>query len=319
MICFIALFVFGILAIFSATYRPIAKEAFDCVFRRITFRKCETGLNTKLKSQITGSFMRISPGFSRFVYRYFEVISWFFTILLIASLVYSAIGMYNYAIYGNCSGPQGGFCIFDPVGSLEAQQCSAIEAKPDGKIIKPLIYANDPSLGNPNAQVTLIEIGCFQCPYTKKEQPIIKQLLSQYNGSIYYVYRDLPLEKLHPGAERTAEAALCANDQGKYFEYTDLLFGNQDKTDAQSLKGFAVQLGLNAAQFNQCIDNRTYQTKVWQDTQDMQRGGIYGTPTFFVNNISMVGPRTEREFTKLIDRELGKKTFWDYVFFWVKK
>lgn len=318
MICFIALFVFAVLGIFSVRYRIIAKEAFSCVFRRITLRKCETDLNTRLKSQIIGSFMKISPKFARFVYRYFEVISWFFTILLIASLIYSAIGVYNYAVYGNCSGPQGGFCIFDPIGSLEAQQCSSIEPNHNGKIIKPLIYDDDPWIGNKSASVTIIEIGCFQCPYTKKVQPTIKNILSKYEGKINFVYRDLPLAT-HPGANQTAEAALCANDQGKYFEYADLLFANQDKTDIESLKAFAEEIGLNASQFNKCIDNKTYATKVWRDTADMQRGGIYGTPTFFVNNVSMVGPRTEREFTKLIERELGKKTIWDYIFFWVKK
>lgn len=112
MICLIALFVFGVLSIFSVSHRAIAKEAFDCVFRRITFRPCTTGLDKRLKSQITGRLMRKSPRTAGKVYKNFELISWFFTILLITSLFFSGRGIYYLVRYGNCNGPQGGVCIF---------------------------------------------------------------------------------------------------------------------------------------------------------------------------------------------------------------
>lgn len=112
MICLIALFVFGVLSIFSVRYRAITKEAFDCVFRRVTFRPCTTGLDKRLKSQITGTLMRRSPRVAGAVYKNFEVISWFFTILMIVSIFFSARGLYYLAVYGNCNGPQGGICIF---------------------------------------------------------------------------------------------------------------------------------------------------------------------------------------------------------------
>lgn len=112
MICLIALFVFGVLSIFSVSRRTIAKEAFDCVFRRITLRPCTTGLDKRLKSQITGRLMRRSPRVAGRVYKHFELISWFFTILLITSLLFSGRGIYYLVRYGNCNGPQGGICIF---------------------------------------------------------------------------------------------------------------------------------------------------------------------------------------------------------------
>ena len=112
MICIIALVVFGILGIFSVRYRTIAKEAFDCVFRRMTFRPCTSGLDTRLKSQITGRLMKRSPRIAGQVYKHFELISWFFTILMIASLILSAQGIYFLVRYGNCNGQQGGICIF---------------------------------------------------------------------------------------------------------------------------------------------------------------------------------------------------------------
>jgi len=104
MICLIALVVFGILGIFSATYRKIAKEAFDCVFRRLTIRKCTSGLDKRLKSQLIGKLMKRNPKVARFTYKNFELISWFFTIILIISLIYTGLGIYNFAMYGNCNG-----------------------------------------------------------------------------------------------------------------------------------------------------------------------------------------------------------------------
>lgn len=112
MICLIALFVFGVLSIFSVRYRNIAKEAFDCVFRRVTFRPCTSGLDKRLKSKITGKLMKRSPRAAGQVYKHFELISWFFTVLMIVSLLLSARGVYYLARYGNCNGPEGGICIF---------------------------------------------------------------------------------------------------------------------------------------------------------------------------------------------------------------
>lgn len=117
-ICFIALIVFGILAIFSAKYRVIAKEAFECVFKRITLRKCTTGVDKRLKAQITGNLMRKNMRIGGFIYRHFEAISWFFTILLLASIFFSARGLYNYAVYGTCGD---GFCIYSALGNIGSE------------------------------------------------------------------------------------------------------------------------------------------------------------------------------------------------------
>jgi hypothetical protein len=115
MICVIAMVVFGILGIFSVKYRAIAKESVDCVFRRITFRPCNSDLNERLKSRITGKLLKRSPKAARFTYKHFEVISWIFLILMIGSFVYSAIGVYNLVVYDNCNGPNSNeACVFNP-------------------------------------------------------------------------------------------------------------------------------------------------------------------------------------------------------------
>ncbi len=128
MICIIALVVFSVLAIFSASYRPLAGEAFDCVFRKVTFRKCRTNLDQRLKSQITGKLLTKSPLLARFVYKRFELLSGIFVILFIVSLAYSAYGGYNYARYGHCDGINAeGFCVYDALDGEEPVNAPCIE------------------------------------------------------------------------------------------------------------------------------------------------------------------------------------------------
>ncbi len=125
MICFIALFVFAILAIFSARYRPFARDAFDCVFRRMTLRKCTTGFDKKMKMRISTKLVQKNPKFGRLVNKHFELISWALTIAMVLSFVYSAIGIYNWWAFGNCNGPNSSAaCIFnDLTGKKEPIGC----------------------------------------------------------------------------------------------------------------------------------------------------------------------------------------------------
>ncbi len=119
MICFIALIVFALLGVFSAKYKDYAKEAFDCVFRRITLRKCETSFDKKMKMKLTGKIMKRNPKIGGIVFKHFEVISWIFTLIMILSLVYSAIGIYNFVVYDNCEGPDAiEPCVYNEIGEL---------------------------------------------------------------------------------------------------------------------------------------------------------------------------------------------------------
>lgn len=112
MICIIALLIFGILGVFSAKYRTLAKESFRCVFLRLSFKPCETQLDQKIKSKLTSKLLTRSPRVARFVYKRFEILSWIFTILLFGSMIYSAYGLYNLFVYGTCD-PSGGNCPFE--------------------------------------------------------------------------------------------------------------------------------------------------------------------------------------------------------------
>ncbi len=308
MICLIALVVFGMLGIFSAKYRAIAKEAFDCVFRRMTLRKCTSGLDSRLRSQITGKVMRRHPRLGASIYRHFEAISWVFTIAMILSLGYSVYSVYNLYAFGNCNGPiPDAFCVFDPFigGGSQGEECT-IEGQKREITGTLAVGPDDPSIGPDTAKVTIIEAGCFACPYTKQAVPVIKQVIAHYGDKVRFVYKDFPISSSHPGAQAAAEASYCAKEQGKYWEYFDLLFENQGKTGFDDLVGFAGQAGLGRDQFAECLSARKFKSKVDADFAEAFKIGVYGTPTFFINGQVFVGPKTFDEFKRIIDAELAK-------------
>jgi hypothetical protein len=127
MICFIALIVFAIMGLFSAKYRDYAKEAFDCVFRRLTLRKCNTSFDKKMKMKLTGKIMKRNPKVGGAVFKHFELISWAFTLLTIISFAYAAMGVYNFVVYDNCEGPDAvGPCIYNELtGTHEGPSCES--------------------------------------------------------------------------------------------------------------------------------------------------------------------------------------------------
>ena len=315
MICIIALIVFSILGIFSAKYRIIAKEAFNCVFKKLTFRKCDTGLDTRLKSQIVGKFLKFSPGFGRTLYKYFEVFSWIFLIIILTTMFFIGRAGYFYALYGNCNGPNSNqFCIFDPLGTnkpvtqgTSGEICSipghtqnkTLTAPPVGEL-RDGMY-----LGNPNAKVVIIEFGCYSCHYTKLAEPTVQKIINKYDGQILYVYKDFPLSLTHASALPAAEAAHCALDQGKYWEYREYLFANQQNQLTTDLIGYASDLGLNVSQFKQCLDSKKYQSLVEDNYNEGLNSGISVTPTFFINGKPFVGAKDYKEFRKIINKELG--------------
>jgi hypothetical protein len=118
--CIVALVVFAILGIFSAKYRRWAREAFDCVGRRLTLRPCQTGFNDKVRAKVVSKLLARSPKLARFTHRHFEAISWVFTIMMFASLAYSGYSLYNLAVYGTCDPSDPGSCIFTVPASVSA-------------------------------------------------------------------------------------------------------------------------------------------------------------------------------------------------------
>jgi protein-disulfide isomerase len=142
---------------------------------------------------------------------------------------------------------------------------------------------DDPSLGPADAPVTIVEFSDFQCPYCARFQSdTLPQILSNYGDRVRFVYRDFPLVSIHQYALKAAEAADCANEQGQYWPYHDLLFKNQSALDDASLKGYAASLGLDTGVFNQCLDTDKYRSEIQKDEQDGIAAGVQGTPAFAI-------------------------------------
>ena len=156
-----------------------------------------------------------------------------------------------------------------------------------------------------NYKVTLIEYSDFQCPACAAYEPVIEQLLKDFPNELRLVYRHFPLS-IHENAESAALAAECSKEQNKFWEYHDKLFQNQQSLDIASLKKYATDLKLETKQFNDCLDNKKYQSIVQQDLQDGAAVGVSGTPTFFVNGIPMVGAQPFSSFKQVIDGELNQ-------------
>lgn len=117
-ICIVALVVFSVLGIFSAKWRKIAKEAFECVFRMITFRPCVSKLDERIKSKVTAKLMKKTPSLARFFYKNFKVLSWIFTIAFFASMIYTIYGIYNLIVFGTCTPGSSETCVLSKAPSL---------------------------------------------------------------------------------------------------------------------------------------------------------------------------------------------------------
>jgi protein-disulfide isomerase len=145
---------------------------------------------------------------------------------------------------------------------------------------------DQPTRGNPNASVTLIEFTDYQCPTCAKTQPVLEQLITEYGDRIRLVVRDFPLQ-MHADARKAAEAAEAAREQGKYWDFTAILFRNQSKLSVDMLKQYAGLIGLDRAKFDSALDTGKFADKVQRDIADGQKLGVSGTPAIFVNGRRM--------------------------------
>lgn len=165
---------------------------------------------------------------------------------------------------------------------------------------------DDPSRGNANAPVTVVEFTDFQCPACAAMQPVLEEVLKSYGEKVRFVVRDFPLP-VHANARKAAEAANAANAQGKFFEYADLLFKRQDALDVPSLKKYATEMGLARPRFDAELDSGKYAAEVKHDIDDGDIYGVNGTPTIFVNGV-VLNALSPDALRGAIDRALAKPT-----------
>ena len=324
MICFIALFVFAIMSIFSAKYRPFAKRALDCTFRKLTLRPCDTGLDTEVKAKIISAMLVKSPKAARFVNKNFEIISNIFTLIMFVSLFFALQGVWNWYAYGNCNGPNStAFCIYNaflPRNNTVFPEVTAFNA-----------YAS-PLLSGRQRSVEVIEFGCYSCPFTKEAEGLRSQIMADYVGDVDFYFRNFPLAD-HSNSNQTAIAAQCAllldpkfskpglgTSPIMFWKFHDALFANQSTiitTNASKIDDYLVSLaasqGYDRNAFTQCMQNGTAAFQVGVDFAAGLAANVRGTPTFYVRNILknpgkymvIAGPQPYSEVKKVIDAALA--------------
>ena len=160
-----------------------------------------------------------------------------------------------------------------------------------------------PMQGPSEAPVTIVEISDFQCPFCRRVQGTLGELQQKYGDQVRWSFKDLPLVSIHPDAQRAAEAARCAGDQGKFWEYRQAMFATSNINSDLHPKT-ADELGLNRDSFDECLDSQKYAEAVESDSAEAQSLGISGTPAFLINGILLSGAVPLESFIEVIDREL---------------
>jgi protein-disulfide isomerase len=162
-----------------------------------------------------------------------------------------------------------------------------------------------PAKGPGNAPVTIVEFSDFQCAYCQVMAETLKRIVNDFGNSVRVVYRQYPNQKIHPFAEKAAEASLCANEQGKFWEMHDLMFQDSDNLKVEDLKAKAVKLGLAKEAFDSCLDSNRHETRVKKDYVEAMQSGITGTPSIVINGRIFSGAWPYEEIVPIIKEELA--------------
>jgi protein-disulfide isomerase len=161
-----------------------------------------------------------------------------------------------------------------------------------------------PSRGPKEAPVTIVEFSDFECPYCGGLYPTLKQIEENYKDKIRIVYRQFPLNNIHPNAQKAAEASLCANEQGKFWQFHDAMFLDQKNLSVDALKAKAATLAMNTQTFSSCLDSGKHAAAIQESLSEGSKAGVDGTPALFINGRFLGGNQPYEEIAKIIDDEL---------------
>jgi protein-disulfide isomerase len=188
--------------------------------------------------------------------------------------------------------------------SRDLRELAAVEIMLDPMRIE--VAAAGPKKGPDSAPVRIVEFSDFQCPYCQRVNPTLDEVTKVYGDQVQIVFRHYPLDNIHGQARKAAEASLCANDQGKFWPFHDLLFAEQQALSVSDLKEKATRLELDAAKFESCLDTGKYADQVEEDLRAGVVAGVTGTPAFFVNGRPASGALAFADMAKIIDEELER-------------
>lgn len=188
-------------------------------------------------------------------------------------------------------------------GNLEAKHQISYQLEPP----RIEVAATGPSYGPENAPVTIVEFSDFECPFCSRVNPTLEQVKKSYPDQVRIVFRQFPLA-MHANAQKAAEASLCAEDQGKFWEMHDWMFANQKSLGIDSLKEQAVAMdGVDGDTFAQCLDSDKYAEQVATDMREGSQAGVSGTPAMFINGQMVSGAVPFEQVAAVIDAELKRK------------
>ncbi len=178
-------------------------------------------------------------------------------------------------------------------------------SRPKAQPLDETRLASNPTIGSDSAKVVITEYADFGCPACRAwhNAGILEQVLASYGDQVQFVWKDFPV--ITAQSPKAAEAGQCALDQGKFWEYHDVLFENASALNVNDLKRYAAQLGLDIAQFNQCLDSGQNRAKVEQNLDEARSLGLPGTPSFLVNGKKLVGPPSFETLKATIDAILA--------------
>ncbi len=208
-------------------------------------------------------------------------------ILVIVGFIFIAAGIFGWLVWEAFTGMQNEDLDVSAFQSefTKSQDTSSTRV---GDIVQ-VSADDDPSLGNPNAPITIVAFEDFECPYSGQSYPIIRELMLKYPDDIYFVYRDFPVTTTHPNAANAALASECAEDQNRFWEYHDKLYQNQSDLSESALFSYAQQVGLDATIFKNCYNTKKHAAEIQADVDDAVAAGVRGTPTWFVNGQKIEG------------------------------
>ena len=192
------------------------------------------------------------------------------------------------------------------IGSLRKNSKIVTYLKPPPVFRAEISLNGAPYRGAETARVTIVKFEDFQCPYCKAVQPTFVDLLKRYDGKLKLVHKDLPLEAIHPQARDAAEAARCAGEQGKYWQYHDRLYAHSPKFSVDDLKNYAKETGMDTGNFERCLASGKFKPAVQKDLSEGGELGLSGTPAFFINGRELTGAQPIEAFVSIIDDELAR-------------
>lgn len=306
--CILALIIFSILGIFSASHRALAKEAFSCVFRRITLRPCNTGFADKIKGKILSKIITRSTFFAKLVNKHYEILSWIFFILMLGSTIWVMRGVYNFYVFGSCNGLNAsGFCAFDPSGENnkvtafgDSSTCGVTQKIEKNVTLNNVDLSSFP-IQNVGSKDSVVFVGCYACDYSRKAYPDIQKLVKDKKTN--YIFAHYPAKE---GAEFLADVGYCVYKDypDKYWNFNSYLFSADKDFVLNKLNTDKIltSFNLDVKKVNECADSAETKTAVENQTKELNKTNLYGTPTIFINGKAFVGPKPYRVYRSAINK-----------------